>query len=162
MRRRPRRTKIAASKTAHHIGVTKDSIKMGTISMHGMALGNVLITPLVNGIGDLRVDQRPGRDPGRRMTLIDCDDGPGEVSRTKACIKKLAGVDKVFALLTSPPGQRLVHDDLKQFQLPSFGEWPTRRPSGRTRNVPHAHVDDPRGHVGCELGEERDPAQTTP
>ncbi|HZE67805.1 MAG TPA: ABC transporter substrate-binding protein [Sporichthyaceae bacterium] len=118
--------KIAASKGgATDIGVTKDSIKMGTISMHGMALGNVLITPLVNGIrGTFESINDRGGILGRRMTLIDCDDGPGEVSRTKACIKKLAGVDKVFALLNiSSWGSASSHDDLKQFQLPSFGEW---------------------------------------
>jgi uncharacterized protein YvpB len=58
------------------------------------------------------------------LSLIDCDDGPGEVSRTKSCIKKLVGQDKIFALLDiSSWGSASSHDDLKQFQLPSFGEW---------------------------------------
>jgi len=118
--------KIADSKGgATDIGVTKDSIKMGTISMHGMALGNVLVTPLVNGIrGTMESINDRGGILGRRLTLIDCDDGPGEVSRTKACIKKLAGQDKVFALLSiSSWGSASVHDDLKQYGLPAFGTW---------------------------------------
>jgi hypothetical protein len=118
--------KIAEAKGgATDIGVTKDEIKMGTISMHGMALGNVLITPLVNGIhGTMESINDRGGILGRRMTLIDCDDGPGEVSRTKACIKKLAGQDHIFALLNiSSWGSASAHDDLKGYGLPSFGEW---------------------------------------
>ncbi|HUR75532.1 MAG TPA: ABC transporter substrate-binding protein, partial [Sporichthya sp.] len=65
-------------------GVTADSIKMGTVTMHGIALGNLLATPLVNGIKATMasVNDRGGV-LGRRMSLIDCDDGPGEVSRSK-------------------------------------------------------------------------------
>jgi hypothetical protein len=118
--------KIAAGKDgATDIGVTKDQIKMGTISMHGMALGNVLVAPLVNGIrGTMEAINDRGGILGRRMVLTDCDDGPGEVSRTKACIKKLATVDKVFALLNITSwGAASSHDDLRQYRLPSVGEW---------------------------------------
>jgi hypothetical protein len=118
--------KIATAKNgATDVGVTKDSIKMGTISMHGMALGNVLVTPLVNGIrASMEAINDRGGILGRRMSLVDCDDGPGEVSRTKGCIKKLAGADKVFGLMSiSSWGSGSVHDDLKQFGLPAFGTW---------------------------------------
>jgi hypothetical protein len=118
--------KIAAAKDgATDVGVTKDQIKMGTISMHGMALGNVLVTPMVAGIrGTMEAFNDRGGVLGRRMVLTDCDDGPGEVSRTKACVKKLAGSDKIFALLSiSSWGSASVHDDLHQFGLPAFGEW---------------------------------------
>ncbi|HEX3830191.1 MAG TPA: ABC transporter substrate-binding protein [Sporichthyaceae bacterium] len=110
---------------ATDVGVTKDTIKMGTVSMHGMALGNVLVTPLVNGIrGTMESINDRGGILGRRMSLIDCDDGPGEVSRTKACIKKLAGQDKIFSILSlSTWGSASVHDDLHEFNLPAFGEW---------------------------------------
>jgi ABC-type branched-subunit amino acid transport system substrate-binding protein len=58
------------------------------------------------------------------MSLIDCDDGPGEVSRTKGCIKKLVGQDKIFSLMSiSSWGSGSVHDDLKQYQVPAFGMW---------------------------------------
>jgi hypothetical protein len=118
--------KIADQKQgATDVGVTKDQIKMGTISMHGMALGNVLITPLVAGIqGTMTSVNDRGGILGRRLLLVDCDDGPGEVSRTKGCIKKLAGQDKVFALLSiSSWGSASAHDDLKQYQMPGFGLW---------------------------------------
>jgi hypothetical protein len=118
--------KIAQQKGgATDIGVTKDSIRMGTISMHGMALGNVLVNPMVRGINaTMQSFNDRGGILGRRMSLTDCDDGPGEVSRTKACIKKLVGVDHIFALLSiSSWGSASVHDDLKEYQLPAFGEW---------------------------------------
>ncbi|MGQ0844033.1 MAG: ABC transporter substrate-binding protein, partial [Sporichthyaceae bacterium] len=42
--------KIAEQKGgATDIGITKDSIKLGSINMHGMALGNVLTAPQVRG-----------------------------------------------------------------------------------------------------------------
>ncbi|HEX3611089.1 MAG TPA: ABC transporter substrate-binding protein [Sporichthyaceae bacterium] len=118
--------RIAADKQgATDVGVTKDSIKMGTISMHGMALGNVLVTPLVNGIAaSMSAINDRGGILGRRMSLIDCDDGPGEVSRTKACVKKLAGQDKIFSLMSiSSWGSGSIHDDLKEYSLPAFGTW---------------------------------------
>ena len=106
-------------------GVTKDSIKMGTVTMHGIALGNLLATPLVNGIKATMasVNDRGGV-LGRRLSLVDCDDGPGEVSRSKACIKKLQGQDKVFALLSySSWASASVHSDLAQYKLPAIGTW---------------------------------------
>jgi hypothetical protein len=118
--------KIAAAKDgATDIGVTKNEIKFGTISMHGMALGNVLVTPLVNGIrASMSAINDRGGILGRHMSLIDCDDGPGEVSRTKGCIKKLVGQDKIFSLMSiSSWGSGSVHDDLKQYQVPAFGMW---------------------------------------
>src|SRR5882757_6626470 len=118
--------KIAASKDgATDIGVTKDSIKFGTVNMHGMALGNVLITPMVNGVrAALSAINDRGGVLGRRMSIIDCDDGPGEVARSKACIKKLVGQDHIFAFLTySTWSSASIHDDLKQYQVPAVGVW---------------------------------------
>jgi ABC-type branched-subunit amino acid transport system substrate-binding protein len=107
------------------VGVTKDSIKMGTVTMHGMALGNVLATPLVNGVKATfaSINDRGGV-LGRRLSLVDCDDGPGEVSRSKACIKKLVTQDKVFAFLGySSWASASVHSDLAQYQIPAIGTW---------------------------------------
>jgi len=118
--------KLAEQKDgATEIGVTKNGIHMGTVSMHGMALGNVLINPIVHGIAaEFSAENDRGGVLGRRLTLTDCDDGPGEVSRTKACIKKLATVDKVFGLLNITSwGAASAHDDLKQYHLPSVGQW---------------------------------------
>jgi ABC-type branched-subunit amino acid transport system substrate-binding protein len=98
---------------------------MGTVTMHGIALGNLLATPLVNGIKATMasVNDRGGV-LGRRMSLVDCDDGPGEVSRSKACIKKLVGQDKVFAFLSySSWASASVHSDLAQYKIPAIGTW---------------------------------------
>src|SRR5690606_6722038 len=61
---------------------------------------------------------------GRRLSLVDCDDGPGEVSRSKACIKKLVTQDKVFAFLGySSWASASVHSDLAQYRIPAIGTW---------------------------------------
>ena len=117
---------IAAAKDgATEQGVTKDQIKLGTISMHGVALGNLIVTPIINGIkaSFASINDRGGV-LGRRLSLTDCDDGPGEVSRSKACIKKLQGQDKVFALLGYLSwASASVHSDLAQYRLPAVGVW---------------------------------------
>ena len=56
-----------------------------------MVRGNLATVAAINDRGGVL---------GRRMSIVDCDDGPGEVSRAKACIKKLVGQDKVFSLIT--------------------------------------------------------------
>jgi len=117
---------IAAQKNgATDVGVTKDSIKMGTINMHGMALGNVLINPISRGlVGAFSAINDRGGVLGRRLEYMDCDDGPGEVSRAKACIKKMVGVDKIFAMIGGASwATASIHDDLKQYGLPYVGAW---------------------------------------
>jgi hypothetical protein len=115
----------AAKKGVTAQGVTNDQIKLGTISMHGVALGNLIVTPIINGIkaSFASINDRGGV-LGRRLTLTDCDDGPGEVSRSKSCIKKLQGQDKVFALLGYLSwASASVHSDLAQYRLPAVGVW---------------------------------------
>ncbi|WP_019877511.1 ABC transporter substrate-binding protein [Sporichthya polymorpha] len=118
--------RIAAEKNgATDLGVTKDSIKLGTVSMHGVALGNLIVIPMLNGTKATfaSINDRGGV-LGRRLSLVDCDDGPGEVSRSKACIKKLVGQDKVFALLGYLSwASASVHSDLAQYRLPAVGTW---------------------------------------
>jgi hypothetical protein len=110
---------------ATDIGVTKTGIKLGSINMHGMALGNVLTAPQVRGnLATASAINDRGGILGRRLSIVDCDDGPGEVSRAKACIKKLAGQDKVFSLITGVDwATASIHDDLKQYKLPYVGAW---------------------------------------
>jgi ABC-type branched-subunit amino acid transport system substrate-binding protein len=118
--------KIAADKNGvTEQGVTKDSIKVGSVSMHGMALGQLVIGPIVNGIkATMTSINDRGGVLGRRLSLVDCDDGPGEVSRSKACIKKLVGQDKVFALLGYTSwASASVHSDLAQYKVPAVGTW---------------------------------------
>jgi len=110
---------------ATDVGVTKDAIKLGTVTMHGMALGNVLANPLVRGIqASIEALDDRGGILGRRVSITDCDDGPGEVARTKACIKKLVGSDRIFSMISiSSWGSASVHDDLKQYHMPAIGTW---------------------------------------
>jgi hypothetical protein len=110
---------------ATDVGITKDAIKLGAVNMHGMALGNVLVTPQVHGDeAAMQAINDRGGVLGRRMSLTDCDDGPGEVARAKACIKKLVGTDQVFALVTGVDwATASIHDDLKQYHLPYIGAW---------------------------------------
>jgi len=106
-------------------GVTKDSIKLGSVAMYGMPLGNMFITPAGAGLhGTLAAINDRGGVLGRRLELIDCDDGPGEVSRSKACIKKLVVQDRIFALLGYASwATASVHSDLAQHGLPAVATW---------------------------------------
>jgi ABC-type branched-subunit amino acid transport system substrate-binding protein len=110
---------------ATDVGVTKDQIHLGSVNMHGMALGNVLVAPQVRGneAAAEAINDRGGV-LGRKLMITDCDDGPGEVSRAKACIKKLVGQDQVFTLITGVDwAPASLHDDLKQYHLPYVGAW---------------------------------------
>jgi hypothetical protein len=110
---------------ATDIGITKDSIKLGTINMHGVALGNIFVTPQLHAMNaTLQSINDRGGVLGRRLTLTDCDDGPGEVSRSKSCLKKLVGVDHVFSMITGVDwATASIHDDLKEYHIPYVGAW---------------------------------------
>ncbi|HZE66723.1 MAG TPA: ABC transporter substrate-binding protein [Sporichthyaceae bacterium] len=110
---------------ATDVGITKDRIALGSVNMHGMALGNVLTAPQARGnmATAMAINDRGGV-LGRRLTISDCDDGPGEVSRAKACIKKLVGQDHIFSMITGIDwATASIHDDLRQFHLPYVGAW---------------------------------------
>jgi hypothetical protein len=110
---------------ATDVGVTKDQIHLGSVNMHGMALGNVLVQPQVRGneATAAAINDRGGV-LGRRLLITDCDDGPGEVARAKACIKKLVGQDKIFSMVTGVDwATASIHDDLRQYHLPYVGAW---------------------------------------
>jgi hypothetical protein len=114
-----------AKNGATDVGVTKNEIRLGSVNMHGMALGNVLVTPQVNGdrAAMSAINDRGGV-LGRHLILTDCDDGPGEVARSKACIKKLVGQDQIFSMITGVSwATASIHDDLKQYHLPYVGAW---------------------------------------
>ncbi len=110
---------------ATDVGVTKSGIKLGSINMHSMPLGNVLVTPQVRGnLATLTSINDRGGILGRRLSLVDCDDGQGEVARAKACIKKLVGQDKIFSLITGYDwATASIHEDLDQYKLPYIGSW---------------------------------------
>jgi ABC-type branched-subunit amino acid transport system substrate-binding protein len=93
--------------------------------MHGMALGNIVTAPVVRGNAAAAgaINDRGGV-LGRRIGIIDCDDGPGEVSRAKACVKKLVGEDRIFSMITGIDwATASIHDDLAQAHLPYVGAW---------------------------------------
>ncbi len=107
------------------MGITTDTIRLGSINMHGMALGNLITSPQVRGnaAAAAAVNDRGGV-LGRRITILDCDDGPGEVSRAKACLKRLVGLDQIFSLITGIDwATASIHDDLKINRLPYVGAW---------------------------------------
>ncbi|MGQ0466210.1 MAG: ABC transporter substrate-binding protein [Sporichthyaceae bacterium] len=106
-------------------GVTRDSIKLGSISMHGMALSAFVVKPVVRAnLATITSINERGGILGRRLKLVDCDDGPGEVSRAKACLKKLVNQDKIFSLVSSIDwASASLHDDLAQAKLPYVGSW---------------------------------------
>jgi ABC-type branched-subunit amino acid transport system substrate-binding protein len=115
----------AAGDGVTDVGVTRDVIKLGVINMHGKALGNILIDPQVAGMRATAssINDRGGI-LGRRLEIVDCDDGPGEVSRAKACIRHLVEQDNVFGLLTSVTwASASLHDDLAQYRRPLVGGW---------------------------------------
>jgi hypothetical protein len=110
---------------ATDVGITKDLIRLGSINMHGMALGNLITPPMGRGnkAAAAAINDRGGI-LGRRIDILDCDDGPGEVSRAKACLKKLAGEDHIFGLITGIDwATASIHDDLQQFRMPYVGAW---------------------------------------
>jgi len=118
--------KIADAKNgATDVGITKDQIKLGSINMHGMALGNIITVPQVRAMAAsaAAINDRGGI-LGRRLIIQDCDDGPGEVSRAKACLKKLAGQDHIFSMITGIDwATASIHDDLRQYHMPYIGAW---------------------------------------
>ncbi|HZE67692.1 MAG TPA: ABC transporter substrate-binding protein [Sporichthyaceae bacterium] len=117
--------RFEATKGATDVGVTRTNIKLGSINMHGMALANVVTEPVVRGTmaAAAAVNDRGGV-LGRTLQIIDCDDGPGEVSRAKSCLKKLVGQDKIFSLISSIDwASASLHDDLHQYKLPYVGSW---------------------------------------
>jgi ABC-type branched-subunit amino acid transport system substrate-binding protein len=111
--------------SATDVGVTDREIKVGSINMHGLPLANVLIDPQVRGMqAAVQAINDAGGVHGRNITFLDCDDGPGDTARAKACMKKLAEQDKVFAMLTSTTwSSAAIHDDLAKYQLPLVGAW---------------------------------------
>ena len=110
---------------ATDIGITRDSIKLGSVGMHGMALGKVFIKPIAEGIRATMVSINDrGGILGRRMSLIDCDDGPGETARSKACLRKLVEQDHIFGMLSYTSwASASVHDDLARYKIPAVGTW---------------------------------------
>lgn len=106
-------------------GITKTSIKVGMINMHGMAFSNLVVTPIVRGtLATASAINDRGGVLGRRINIVDCDDGPGEVSRAKSCLRRLVYQDRIFSLVSGADwATASLHDDLKLANLPHVGSW---------------------------------------
>jgi ABC-type branched-subunit amino acid transport system substrate-binding protein len=110
---------------ASDVGVSATEIKTGGVNMHGMPLGNLLIDPQVRAMNaSASAINDAGGILGRKLKYIDCDDGPGETARAKACLKKLIEQDKIFSLLTSTTwSSSAFSDDLARYKIPLVGAW---------------------------------------
>src|SRR5882757_8969831 len=114
-----------AAKGATDRGITRDEIHLGSINMWGGALSNLAVAPMVRGnqATAAAINDRGGI-LGRRIVITDCDDGVGDASRAKSCVKKLVSQDRIFALITAWDwGTASMHDDLAANHLPYVGSW---------------------------------------
>lgn len=115
----------AAQAGATDTGVDATTIKLGAVNMLGMPLGNILTLPQVRAEdATIKAINDKGGLYGRRMTFTSCDDGPGDLSLTKACVKKLAEQDHIFSMVTAFTwGSSGIHNDLAKYQMPLVGAW---------------------------------------
>ena len=104
-------------------GVTATEVKFGGIMMYGwLGLSEQVWEPITREQRVLfKIVNDNGGIYGRKLTYIDCDDGPGDPARTRACYKKLVEQDKIFAMSA---GCSLSEDqyqaDLQKDQIPAF------------------------------------------
>src|SRR5436853_309803 len=86
---------------ASDVGVTADTIRIGTINMTSATRS---LGPALAGVQEQNLDaavkyiNRIGGVSGRKLQLVTCDDG-GDISRGRACYEKLKG--NVVALVPS-------------------------------------------------------------
>ena len=104
-------------------GVSADEVKFGGIMMYGwLGLSEQVWQPMTRQMRALfKIVNDNGGIYGRKLTYIDCDDGPGDPARTRACYKKLVEQDKIFAFSA---GCSISEDqyqaDLKKDEIPAF------------------------------------------
>jgi branched-chain amino acid transport system substrate-binding protein len=104
---------------ASDVGVTADTIRIGTINMTSATRS---LGPALAGVQEQNLDaavkyiNRTGGVAGRKLQLVTCDDG-GDISRGRACYEKLK--DNVFALVPSITWiTDTIHDRLGKDKLP--------------------------------------------
>jgi ABC-type branched-subunit amino acid transport system substrate-binding protein len=109
---------------ATDVGVSATEIKLGAISDNGAPLGNIVTIPVVTTvIGMMRAVNDTGGIYGRKVVVQDCDSA-GDLTRFRACFKKLVEQEKIFAFITSITwGTGEVHADLAKAKIPWFGSW---------------------------------------
>jgi len=101
------------------VGVTADTIRIGTINMTSATRS---LGPALAGVQEQNLDaavkyiNRSGGVSGRKLQLVTCDDG-GDISRGRACYEKLKG--NVFALVPSMTWLTdVIHDRLPKDKIP--------------------------------------------
>jgi ABC-type branched-subunit amino acid transport system substrate-binding protein len=108
---------------ASDVGVTADTIRIGTINMSSAtrSLGPALATVQEQNLdAAVKYINRTGGVSGRKLQLVTCDDG-GDIARGRACYEKLKG--NVFALVPSLTWLTdVIHDRLVKDKVP-FLSW---------------------------------------
>jgi ABC-type branched-subunit amino acid transport system substrate-binding protein len=104
---------------ASDVGVTADTIRIGTINMTSATRS---LGPALAGVQEQNLDaavkyiNRQGGVSGRKLQLVTCDDG-GDIARGRACYEKLK--DNVFALVPSLTWLTdVIHDRLPKDKVP--------------------------------------------
>jgi len=104
---------------ASDVGVTADTIRIGTINMSSAtrSLGPALATVQEQNLdAAVKYINRNGGVSGRKLQLVTCDDG-GDIARGRACYEKLKG--NVFALVPSLTWLTdVIHDRLPKDKVP--------------------------------------------
>jgi ABC-type branched-subunit amino acid transport system substrate-binding protein len=104
---------------ASDVGVTADTIRIGTINMSSAtrSLGPALATVQEQNLdAAVKYINRTGGVSGRKLQLVTCDDG-GDIARGRACYEKLK--DNVFALVPSLTWLTdVIHDRLPKDKVP--------------------------------------------
>jgi ABC-type branched-subunit amino acid transport system substrate-binding protein len=104
---------------ASDVGVTADTIRIGTINMSSAtrSLGPALATVQEQNLdAAVKYINRSGGVAGRKLQLVTCDDG-GDIARGRACYEKLKG--NVFALVPSLTWLTdVIHDRLPKDKVP--------------------------------------------
>ena len=109
----------AKANYASDVGVSADTIRIGTINMTSATRS---LGPAIAGVQEQNLDaavkyiNRTGGVSGRKLQLVTCDDG-GDTARGRACYEKLKG--NVFALMPSVTWLTdVIHDRLPKDKLP--------------------------------------------
>ncbi|MEW6471987.1 MAG: ABC transporter substrate-binding protein [Actinomycetota bacterium] len=104
---------------ASDVGVTADTIRIGTINMTSATRS---LGPFIAGLQEQNLDaavkyiNRTGGVAGRKLQLVTCDDG-GDIARGRACYEKLK--DNVFAFMPSISWLTdVIHDRLAKDKVP--------------------------------------------
>ena len=115
---------VADNGGATDVGVTGDSIRFGSISGNNTPLGNLISQPLTTAVfATMRAVNDAGGVHGRKFVISDCDDS-GDVTRFRACYRKLIDEAKIFSFITSVTwGTGEVHGDLARDKIPWIGSW---------------------------------------